>query len=171
MMQRGLPSGETIIATSMRWNVPQPPALASRVRELLSGIYRELLDPDETQSVVMAAHELLENVVKYSAEGTGSFDAEICDRGGQAYVRLQTRNSAAPEDMSDLRRLVDRIGRAPDPVAIYDELVAASPHREGSGLGLARLRAEADMDIACSAEGPVITIVAERRVSIRNGAS
>lgn len=133
-------------------------------------MYKELLEPEQTESVAMAAHELLENVVKYSTDGTSCFDAEIYDRGGQAYVRLCTRNAAAPERADDLRRLVERITRASDPIALYDELIVASPLRDESGLGLARVRAEGDMSIACSEEGHVITIVAERRVSIRSAA-
>jgi hypothetical protein len=157
----------SVAAASIRLQRLPPAALASSVRQLLSAICQELLDPDETQSIAMAAHELVENIVKYSAEGMTSFEVELSIRGDQAWVRLRTHNNAAPDHLDDLQRIVDQVSRASDPIAIYDELIEASPRREGSGLGLARIRAEAGMDVACIAEGTRITVIAERRVSIR----
>jgi hypothetical protein len=159
------PPPQTVVAASIRWTVPTPQALPSRVRELLWGTYKELLDPDEMHCIAMAAHELLENIVKYSAEGTSSFDMEIVDGDGGRRVRISTSNDATPEDVVKAKRLVDRISAAPDPMVIYDELIATSPARDGSGLGLARVRAEADMSVVCVAETGRITIVAERGIS------
>ncbi len=156
-----------LVFASMRWGVRPADAIASCVRELLTVVYRELLEPDEAQSIAMAAHELLENVVKYAAAGESSFDVEIHDRGDQASVRLQTENVAAPEQLDTLRRLVERIRGASDPIELYDELIASSVHREGSGLGLARIRAEGGMDLACRVRSDRIAITAERTVSIR----
>ncbi len=160
-----------IVAASIHWNVPPPQALASGVRELLSGVYKELLEADEIHSAAMAAHELVENLVKYSAGGTSSFEIEIRENGDRAFVRLQTRNRAVAEHIRGAQQLVERMGGSADPITVYDELVATSPHRKGSGLGLARIRAEAGMDLVYSAEGGFITIVAERRVNIRRGSS
>jgi hypothetical protein len=167
MIDLAVGAEHTVVATSIRWNVPLPSTLASRVRELLAGICRDLLDPDEMDSVAMAAHELLENVVKYSSDGTSSFEVEIGERDGGALVRLRTRNSAAPENRDGLERLLKRLGEAADPLAVYDELVASSPRRTGSGLGLARIRAEAEMSVTLVAEGRLVTIVAERAVVLR----
>jgi hypothetical protein len=160
-------AGTTVAAASIQLHRPPPAVLASSVRQLLSAICQELLDPDERQSVAMAAHELIENIVKYSADGMRSFEVVLTTRGDQAWVRIRTQNNTVPEHRDDLRRIVEQVSRASDPVAIYDEMIEASPRREGSGLGLARIRAEAGMDVACSVEGTQITVIAERRVSIR----
>jgi hypothetical protein len=157
---------QTIASTVIRWNVRPPKRFASSVRELVSDSYQGLLDTDEALRIAMAAHEMVENLVKYSSDGKSSFEVEICDSDGRRYVRLRSRNSAAPEDLQGATRLIERIQSAADPVAIYDQLIAESPGRAGSGLGLARIRAEAEMDIACSAEGSQFTVVAERRVSL-----
>jgi hypothetical protein len=156
-----------LLRASIRLSVRPADAIASRVRELLTVVYGDFLDPDETQSIAMAAHELLENVVKYGGDGESSFEVAVIDHGDGASVRLQTTNLAAPEHIDDLRCLVDRIRDTLDPVGLYDELIASSVHREGSGLGLARIRAEGGMDLACSVELGRIAVVAERRVSIR----
>jgi hypothetical protein len=158
---------ETVISASIRSNVRPSAVLASRMRELLFGIYGELLEPDEMYSVAMTAHELLENVTKYSADGQSTFEVEIFGRCSRNYVRLCTRNGCAPDDADRVGRLLARISSAPDPMTIYDDLVATSHLREGSGLGLARIRAEGEMSLLCSSDHAQITIVAERPVSIR----
>jgi hypothetical protein len=157
----------TVAAASIRLQTPPHAELASSVRELVSTICRELLNPDETQSIAMAAHELVENIVKYSVDGMRSFEVELTARGDQGWVRLLTHNHTVPKYRDDLQGIVERVSRAADPLAIYDELIEASPRREGSGLGLARIRAEAGMNVVCLAEGTLITVIAERRVSIR----
>jgi hypothetical protein len=162
-----LPAERLIVVASLRWSSPPPVGLVSRVREFLSAIYQDLLEPDEVEDVAMTAHELLENVLKYSSDGASSFEAELYDRGGQTYARLQTTNNGNVEQLAELQRLVERIGAAADPIALYDELIATSSQRNGSGLGLARVRAEAGMSIACAVDDRQICLVAERSLSIR----
>jgi hypothetical protein len=171
MTADGVPADRTIVTASIHWDVPPPEGLASRVRELLSCIYKDVLEPDDTNSVAMAAHELLENLVKYSVQGTSSFEIEIRERHGQAFVRLQTRNMASPEHARGAKQLVERLSSSPDPSSVYVDLISTSPFREGSGLGIARVCAEGCMDITCSSEGSVVTLVAQRRVAVRRGAS
>jgi hypothetical protein len=158
---------KTVVTATLRWNVPLSEALASKVREMLFSISNELLDRDEAHSVAMTGHELLENVVKYSTVGTSSFELQIVERGAEAHVCFRTRNHTTTEHGNNARQLVQRIAAASDPVTVYDELVAGSPSRKGSCLGLARLRAEADMQVACTEEQDVISIVAEKRVALR----
>src|SRR5205085_11065659 len=134
--------------------------------ELVATIYRDVLTQDENDRIAIAAHELLENLLKYSTEGISTFDVEICRRNGDAYVRLQTRNHTSVEHLGDLRRTMDAILYGGDPARVYDRLLATSPHRTGSGLGLARIRAEAEMDLAYITDGFVVTLTAERPVSV-----
>jgi len=166
-MSRENTAEKTVVAATLRWNVPLPEALASRVREMLFSIANELLDRDEAHSIAMTGHELLENVVKYSTVGTSSFELQIVERGGEGHVCLLTRNHTTKEHGNNARQLVQRIAAASDPLALYEELVAGSPLRKGSGLGLARLRAEGDMHVACTEEADVVSLVAEKRVTLR----
>ena len=161
------PPPRTIASTSVHWATPPPASLASQTREFLSNLYGELLDLDEVDCIAMTAHELLENVAEYSAEGASRIDVLLEDDNGRTQVRVRTCNSAPPDRLDELQRLVDRIRSTPDPLAVYDELIAGSPFRQGSGLGLARIRAEADMQLECTVHGCIVTIVAQRLVSIR----
>lgn len=154
-----------LASASLRWTVPPPPRLATKVRELVTTIYRDLLSQDENDRIAIAAHELLENLLKYSSDGVSTFDVEICRRTSDAVVRLQTRNRASDEHLVVVRRTVDGIVQGGDPDRVYDELLATSPYRAGSGLGLARIRAEAGMDLACTTDGAVVTLTAERVVA------
>ena len=161
--------GEDVVisAAVIRWNFPPPWTLASKVRELMLGIYEELLDPNEIQCVAMAAYELLENLLKYAGEGASVFDVEISNRAGGGHVRIRTTNIATSDRIDAVQRLVERIRGAADPISIYDELILAGAGPESSGLGLARIRAEGEMEVGCVANGVQVTVMAERRVKIR----
>jgi hypothetical protein len=159
-------SNEVAVASAcLRWTVAPPARIVSQVREVLATLCRDVLSRDENDLVGMAAHEMLENLVKYSTGGLSSFEIELRRREGDSFIRIQTRNSASEENLGALRRMVDQMVKAPVPGAAYDDLVASSPARSGSGLGLARIRVEADMELACVTEGAIVTLVAERRLS------
>jgi two-component sensor histidine kinase len=166
-MTTSIPPEAIVAGASIYWHFPPPTALASSVREFLSGLYGPLLDADEVFCVAMTAHELLENLTKYSVDGTSTFDVALRQRANQTYICIRTSNCCHPDRLDDVRQLVDRIRATTNPLTVYDELIVSSPDRAGSGLGLARIRAEADMEVACFVEGRQVTITAERRVTIR----
>ena len=56
-------------------------------------------------------------------------------------------------------------------MALYDRMIARSTTRSfGSGLGLARIRAEAEMNLSYSLRGDEVTITAEARVRVKQEA-
>jgi hypothetical protein len=127
-----------------------------------------LADPDACARVMLAAHELLENAAKYSADGYGQLHIQLADRDGAAYVQISTRNRASPDRLAELRRFFDESGNTPDPIMLYDRMIARTAQRtEGSGLGLARIRAEAEMALSFSVDGDQVTIRAEAPVRVR----
>jgi hypothetical protein len=126
-----------------------------------------LADPDACARVMLTAHELLENAAKYSADGHGQLEIDVYERDGQAYVRIATCNLATAERLTELRRFFDESGRTPDPIALYDQMIARTAQRtDGSGLGLARIRAEGEMTLSHVVEGDTVTIVAETPVRL-----
>jgi hypothetical protein len=124
-------------------------------------------DADATSRVAMAAHELMENVAKYSSGGEGSVEVELSQRNGQSYVQVSTKNRASAEQRATLQQLIAELSGAADPVAYYDAVIAKSARSRGSGLGLARIRAEGKMDVGLSIEGDEVTICAEGSVPPR----
>jgi hypothetical protein len=135
----------------------------SGLRCLVSDLCQpHLTDADELSRVLLATHELLENIVKYSADGVAEFHfaLELGDDGLR--VRLRTKNRTQPERLADARRRLDAMDAAGDPVAHYDELIrAAAGRRDGSGLGLARIPAESEMRLHYATEQDWLILTAE----------
>jgi len=119
-------------------------------------------DRETTSRLHMAAHELVENVLKYGSTPEVGLEFEL-ERGDEnSIVRLRTRNTAAPEQLEEVTRRVMELRAATDPIAYYDQLIRATAPMVGmSGLGLARIRAEAGLDVDCSVSGREVSIVVQ----------
>jgi hypothetical protein len=142
--------------------------LIASTRALVTDLCDQLLDDaDATARVAMAAHELMENVAKYSSGGEGSVEVELSKRNGQSYVQVSTKNRASAEQRETLRQLIGELSRAVDPIAYYDSVIVKSLRSKGSGLGLARIRAEGKMDVQLSIEGDEVTVSAQASVAAR----
>ncbi|HEY6726496.1 MAG TPA: hypothetical protein VI197_20820 [Polyangiaceae bacterium] len=101
--------------------------------------------------VQLAAHELAENVVKYAA-------GQLCtvrvrsDRptrnGGAVSLSITTENAVLPEALDRVDAYLCALEAASNPDHFYDQQIAETAKRvNGSGLGLARIRSEAGMEI------------------------
>ena len=144
------------------------PELVSIVRRFVSDFYdRTLSDPDATSRVALATHELLENAVKYSRDGKAKVRIQVSGHGERVKVRIRTKNRGSPEDAEHIRRTIDEM-MSMDANVYYLSLMRKNASRtDGSGLGLARIHAEAEMDmsVACGKNG-TITVSAETEVSM-----
>ena len=155
-------------AAALRLDFRHRKDLPSKTRRYLFDVLKRVLaSEDEADRMALAAHELIENLVKYSNDASSSLEIDVQEREGATHVTVRTRNSVAPERLRDLEDMLSSVATAPDPVAIYDKLLASSPNRKGSGLGLARIRAEADMKLSYAVEGEEVTILAESVVLVR----
>ena len=142
--------------------------LIASTRALVTDLCEQLLDDaDATSRVAMTAHELMENVAKYSSGGEGSVEVELSERNGQSYVQVSTKNRASAEQRETLQNVIGELRRALDPIAYYDAVIAKSARSKGSGLGLARIRAEGKMDVDLSIDGDEVTISARASLAVR----
>jgi hypothetical protein len=118
--------------------------------------------------VTMATHELVENLVKYSGSAASSLHLAIREDTDGAAVTIRTINTATPERIAELRQAIDRISSASDPVRIYDEFIRESSSRaHGSGLGLARIRADGDLRLTLSVQESEVSIIVHGPVQLR----
>jgi hypothetical protein len=142
--------------------------LISSTRRFVTDFFDGVVaDPDASSRVAMTIHELLENVFKYSVDGCAKVDIALGDRAEQKVVRILSTNRASVDRLHELTRRLDELSGAEDPVKLYYRIIAQSAKRkEGSGLGLARIRAEGEMDLSYMIEGDQITIVAETPVEV-----
>ncbi len=120
--------------------------LVSTVRRFTGEFYQRVLKDQELASrVALATHEMLENAVAYANDDETSIRIEL--EGDLLSVR--TWNKASPERIAALQTSIDRVMDAPDPEAYYQaQMVIAAKRNDGSGLGLARIRNEAEMSLS-----------------------
>jgi hypothetical protein len=144
------------------------PRFVSIVRRFVEAAFDRLLcDPEAVFRVAMCAHELLENAAKYSI-GSKSVLRVNFKRGDDetAEVTLQLSNETTPEHIDRLRERVQAIASAPDPQGHYYLLMRQTARTiDESGLGLARIRAEGDMDLALEVRGNTVALLANARMN------
>lgn len=117
-------------------------------------------DQDWIARVHMAAHELAENVAKYSTTAEVSLEVAVENEAAGRTLLILTRNRASAEHLADVTRRMRELMLTKDPDALYDEWLARSLAAEGvSGLGLARIRAESGLRFEYTIEGDELTIV------------
>jgi len=138
--------------------------LISVVRRFVSAFYEHILsDRDATSRIALATHELLENATKYSTDGETAIRIEVttsCES-----IRIRIWNRATGDHIAVLRERFAEMMQFTDPFVYYQKLMERTAKRkEGSGLGLARLRAEAEMDLTCEIDNDRVCIVADTTV-------
>jgi hypothetical protein len=148
-------------------------ALISSAREFVTQFYDTILDdPDATSRVALTAQELLENATKYSTDGSTTLEIDVTTEGNEHVLSVRTCNGAAPEHLAELQRRFETMQQSGDAFGYYTDLmVRTAKTLEGSGLGLARVWAEGEMDVRCNIAGTEATITARTNVSLRNTSS
>jgi hypothetical protein len=122
-------------------------AFVSVVRRFVEELTKRFLSPDDASRIALATHELLENAVKFSTDGATTIRMEI----DAALVRVVVRNRAARRHIDAVQALLAGIAESANPDDFYQALfVKRARVRDGSGgLGLARICAEAEMELTC----------------------
>ena len=147
--------------------------LVASVARLVADFCRTALNDVETTSRFhLATYELVENLVKYSSGKSASVEVELEEQNeALSTLTVRARNQTTPERLKEVQERLGALRSAEDPVVYYDQLIAESaPRTAGSGLGLARIRAEGELDLDFAIEGDELTNSARapiaRRVSL-----
>ena len=129
-------------------------------------------DEDAAARLRLTAHELLENVVKYSGEAVCELRFELRHNAvGALEALIQTRNVPLAHNRADAEARLAALTAAADPLEHYDSIIADSARRPaGSGLGLARIHAETEYRLRHRFEGDTLFIVASGEVWLKQGA-
>jgi len=141
--------------------------LVTQVRQFVSTFYVQCLgDPEASSRIAVAAHELLENAVKYASHDHARIRILVeRDQDGVHTVTIETRNHAAGENLRAVREALDELARGSDAMKSYLQMLERSARRtSGSGLGLGRVRAEADMTLSYEIRRDELTIRAQARL-------
>jgi hypothetical protein len=143
--------------------------LINSTREYLADFCKDLTgDAELTSCVALAAHELLENVLKYSSDGVAVLDVGLLQQHAGQVLRMKIRNRSEGTSIAELRRRIGELQAPNSPTSVYYRLLGVvDSESDESGLGLARICAEADMSLTCEVDGDEVTVVAERPLEPR----
>jgi hypothetical protein len=149
---------------------PPETQLVAAVRRFVSDFYaRVLRDGDSSSRVALATHELLENAVTYCKSGDVTIRVSVSPFRTRYLVRVRTRNAASPRDIANLTRMIHEMEGAPSPRAFFERRMRETMNESsGSGLGLARICAEAGMEIKCTTTGDEVEIAAQTVLGVDN---
>jgi len=144
--------------------------LITSAREFVTQFYDSILDdPDATSRVALTAQELLENATKYSTDGSTTLEIDVTSEGAGHVLSVRTSNGATPEHLAELQRRFETMQQSNDAFGYYTDLmVRTAKVDDGSGLGLARVWAEGEMDVRCNIVGTEATIIARTNVGLRS---
>ena len=136
--------------------------LVSTVRRFIGDFYRRVLvDQEMSSRLALATHELLENAVAYAADEETEVRIEV----ENDILSVRTWNRTTPERIDSLKATIDEMNAAPDPDSFYQTMLIRTAKRtDGSGLGLARVRAEAEMNLGYEVDQNRVCILATATV-------
>lgn len=137
--------------------------MVTAVLRLVSSFCGMVLDePSVSSRFYMAAHELAENITKYSAGPRVTLELSLEEDHASHVMKIRARNEASPERLREVERRLIQLKNASDPLQLYDDLIVETATIEGiSGLGLARVRAEGGLDLDYNIDGRELTIIAQ----------
>src|SRR3981081_2103271 len=91
------------------------PGLLTQTREFVSSFCGTFVrDPDLVYRLTIAAHELLENAIKYSSDGATNMRIELRREGDRSCVSIRAENRPAPQRIVAGRGMIHRIQDADD---------------------------------------------------------
>lgn len=166
-------NGIPLVSLEVSFGAAPPQGMVTPLCQSLLELCRPLFqDEDAAARLRLTAHELLENIVKYSAEAGCDLNFELSRTpAGELSARVQTRNVPRAENRADAEARLAALCAAADPLEHYDSIIADSAQKPaGSGLGLARIHAETEYRLSHRFEGDALFIVASGDVWLKKGA-
>ena len=149
-----------------------PPGDAERAADLES-LFATFVHLMARANYVRLTHDEMEQIMRGASDWGVDLDVawDAFDKVEVFYRGKGTSNRAKPDCLQELRQFFEESRRCQDSLAFYDQMIARSAQRAvGSGLGLARIRAEGEMDLHCTIRGDEVTITAEAVVEVKEEA-
>jgi hypothetical protein len=156
-----------LVSLDVSFGEAPPEGMVTPLCQSLSELCRPMLgDDDAAARLRLCAHELLENIVKYSGPGACAFLFELCrSQAGALLAVIRTSNVPVPGRRQDAEERLTALTAARDPLEHYDSIIAESAQQPaGSGLGLARIHAETEYRLGYHFHGESLVITATGEV-------
>ena len=121
----------------------------SALRKLVADYYTPVMqDPDAVERMALAAHEMAENAVRYATDQQSRIRIEFKQEDGVGHIHITTWNHSNADNRDSLRQMMREMNQHADPFDFYQKVMKRSAKRtDGSGMGLARIRSEAEMNV------------------------
>lgn len=134
--------------------------LIASTRRFVCAYFEPLFaDPDVVSRIGLATHELLENILKYATDGRTMTRVDLVEVGRSRTLTIETTSIVTPERRAGLEEIFQEMGSAVDASSYYQLTMCRARHRRhGSGLGLARIWAEAEMKLSVEFADELVTI-------------
>ena len=152
---------EAVTSTRLQMDFRGHTGAATNTRNYIVGLHSRILhDQDIVDRIAITVHELIENLIKYASTPCSTLEIALHVAKDSAHVHIRTRNFSTHECLSKLTEVFELVTRDADPIDLYDEAIARSlaAGDDWSGLGLARIRAEAGMLLTHEIVGNEVTI-------------
>jgi hypothetical protein len=163
-------SDKPVVSLEVSFGEAPPHNMVTPLCQSISELCRPLFaESDAAERLRLVAHELLENIVKYSSAGGCEFRFGVFrESTGTLRARVQTRNVPAAERRADAEKRLQALTAAPDPLEHYDSIIADSARQPaGSGLGLARIHAETEYRLSHHFDAQALVIAADGEVWLK----
>jgi len=112
--------------------------------------------------VALAVHELMQNAIPHA--GGESVDLTLQVDPVADRIEISVSNPGTEEQFAEFKGRLERLNLEPDPLQSYLRAMAEAPMNQRGGLGLARVRFEAQLDLSITREGNRITVLAWGRL-------
>jgi anti-sigma regulatory factor (Ser/Thr protein kinase) len=124
-------------------------------------------DPELASSLGVAAHELFENAIKYVDDGQVTVDLSLGRVGSKLETTVRTSNTASPDRLRQLAVVGAGIADARERMSYYrDRMIAVASVAEGSGLGLARILGETNLQLMIAVDGRLACVEASQTTEL-----
>jgi anti-sigma regulatory factor (Ser/Thr protein kinase) len=151
-------AGPTPCAFSLQMRLCAPTFVDDlrRFTEQLVGAAR--VGDDRGGQLALAVHELVENAIRHG--GRRPIELEVAVAPERDEVTIEVRNACGRAQYDALRARLDRLEADPDALHAYVETIRSTPHTVRGGLGLPRVRFEAELELDARHDGERVTITA-----------
>ncbi|CAN5921810.1 hypothetical protein BH11MYX4_BH11MYX4_47030 [soil metagenome] len=172
MMRKSVrPTSDVSTPTNVELHFQPTVELISSTRRFVCSFFGSLIsDPDVVSRMGIATHELLENILKYATDGRAVTRVDLVGEGSERTLSVATTSSITPERRAGLEEIFTEMANASDALSYYQLTMTRARHRRhGSGLGLARIWAEAEMKLSMQFDGDAVTIRASASLADEGG--
>jgi len=108
--------------------------------------------------VALAVHELMQNAIPHAGGEDVDLTLQVDPQADR--IEIAVTNPCSEDELVELEGRVARLNSEPDALRSYLCAMAEAPAMSRGGLGLARIRFEAQLELAVIREGRRVTVLA-----------